>query len=162
IRACFEHVNALGGVNGRKLELVARDDGYDPTRALTAVKELIDGPDRKVFALLGNVGTPTAAMTAPYAVENKGLFFGAYTGAGLLRLDPPDRYVFNYRASYQQETEAMVNYLTNVREPKVLPQQIAVLAQGTNDAGTMDSYGQSGFDGVANALHGIVDASQIH
>jgi hypothetical protein len=61
----------------------------------------------QVFGLLGNVGTPTAVVALPYALDRKMLFFGAFTGASLLRNDPPDRYVFNYRASYAEETAAV-------------------------------------------------------
>ena len=44
-------------------------------------------------------------------LERRVLFFGGFTGANVLRHDPPDRYVFNYRASYAEETAAVVNYL---------------------------------------------------
>ena len=134
-------VNARGGVHGRKLRLVALDDGYEPARALANVKELDE--KHRVFAFVGNVGTPTAELTMPYATRRKMLFFGAYTGASLLREHPPNRYVFNYRASYVQETEKIVEYLTAVRG--IEPRQIAVFAQ-------QDAYGDSGFEGVARAL----------
>ena len=63
---------------------------------------------------------PSAAVvTLPYALDRKMLFFGAFTGAGLLRNDPPDRYVFNYRASYAEETAAVVNYLVKVRRSRL-------------------------------------------
>jgi len=74
------------------------------------------------------------------------LFFGAFTGAGLLRNDPPDRYVFNYRASYAEETAAVVNYLVKVRQ--LLPEQIAVFAQ-------QDAYGDAGFAGVEKAIRSL-------
>jgi branched-chain amino acid transport system substrate-binding protein len=76
-------------------------------------------------------------------LQHKMLFFGAFTGAGLLRHDPPDRYVFNYRASYAEETNAVVRYLVKVR--RIKPEQIAVFAQ-------QDSYGDAGFAGVAKAM----------
>jgi serine/threonine protein kinase/ABC-type branched-subunit amino acid transport system substrate-binding protein len=141
IRTYFEHVNAQGGVAGRKLELVSLDDGYEPPRALANMQELAE--ERKVFAFIGNIGTPTAAVTVPYALSRKMLFFGAYTGADLLRQYPPDRYVFNVRASYEEETAAVVRYL--IEERKVRPEQIAVFAQ-------QDRYGDTGFRGVARAL----------
>jgi ABC-type branched-subunit amino acid transport system substrate-binding protein len=100
----------------------------------------------QVFGLVGNVGTPTAAVALPYALEHKMLFFGAFTGAGLLRSDPPDRYVFNYRASYAEETEAIVHYLVKVRRLK--PEEIAVFAQ-------QDSYGDAGYAGVAKAIRSL-------
>ncbi len=74
INTYFQHVNEQGGVAGRKLKLVALDDKYDPEKALANVKELHHRP---VFGLIGNVGTPTARLTLPYAVQNQLLFFGA-------------------------------------------------------------------------------------
>src|SRR5262249_6822270 len=109
IEAYFARVNAAGGVGGRPLRLVARDDGYEPARAGTNVRELIEKDG--VFALLGNPGTPTAAVAVPIANAHHVPFFGAFTGAGLLRKTPPDRYVINFRASYAQETKEMVRGL---------------------------------------------------
>ena len=58
ILAAFAEVNAKGGVHGRKLELISRDDGYDPDRSVLQTFRLID--EDKVFALIGAVGTPTS------------------------------------------------------------------------------------------------------
>src|SRR5262249_12981113 len=88
IETSFRNINSNGGINGRKLSLVALDDGYEPNKALDNMKELLE--KRKVFGIIGNVGTPTAQLAAPYAVEKKSLFFGALTGANILRKDPPD------------------------------------------------------------------------
>jgi hypothetical protein len=68
------------------------------------------------------------------------------TGAGLLRRDPPDRYVFNYRASYAEETNAVVRYLVRVRH--LHTDQIAVFAQH-------DAFGDAGYDGVAKAVRAL-------
>ena len=144
IETAFRAANANGGIFGRQLRLVAVDDGYDPTRTGPAMKQLFEKD--QVFGLIGNVGTPTAVVALPYALDRKMLFFGAFTGAGLLRSDPPDRYVFNYRASYAEETEAIVHYLVKVR--KLKPRQIAVFAQ-------QDAYGDAGFAGVAKAFRSI-------
>ncbi len=97
IQAAFNVINAKGGVHGRQLRLIAADDGYEPARTGATMKELYEKD--QVFGLIGNVGTPTAVVALPYALDRRMLFFGAFTGAGLLRSDPPDRYVFNYRAS---------------------------------------------------------------
>jgi ABC-type branched-subunit amino acid transport system substrate-binding protein len=144
ITAAFNAANANGGVHGRQLRLVAADDGYEPARAATTMKQLYEND--KVFGVVGNVGTPTAVVALPYALERKMMFFGAFTGAGLLRNDPPDRYVFNYRASYAEETEATVHYLVKVKHLKT--SQIAVFAQ-------QDAYGDSGFAGVAKAIRSL-------
>jgi branched-chain amino acid transport system substrate-binding protein len=106
---------------------------------------------KQVFGFIGNVGTPTAAVGIPYALERRTLFFGAFTGANILRNDPPDRYVFNYRASYAEETDAVVRYLVKLR--RLQPRQIAVFAQ-------QDAYGDAGFAGVSKAFRalGVGDA----
>jgi ABC-type branched-subunit amino acid transport system substrate-binding protein len=151
IDAAFNRVNEAGGVSGRMLKLIAADDGYEPSRTLDAMKTLYE--KEQVFGFIGNVGTPTAAVAIPYALEKKELFFGAFTGANLLRSDPPDRYVFNYRASYVEETDSVVRYLIKLRH--LQPRQIAVLAQD-------DAYGDAGFAGVSKAFRALgVDDSAI-
>ena len=144
IEAAFNAVNANGGIHGRQLRLITADDGYEPARTAETMKRLYEKD--QIFAVVGNVGTPTAAVALPYALDRKMLFFGAFTGAGLLRSDPPDRYVFNYRASYAEETSAVVHYLVRVK--RLRPNQIAVFAQ-------QDSYGDAGFSGVTKAVRAL-------
>lgn len=144
IEVAFRVTNANGGVHGRQLRLIAADDGYEPARTVETMKQLYEKD--QVFGVIGNVGTPTATVALPYALERKMLFFGAFTGANLLRSDPPDRYVFNYRASYAEETVAVVNYLVKVR--RLRPEQIAVFAQ-------QDAYGDAGFAGVTKAIRSL-------
>jgi ABC-type branched-subunit amino acid transport system substrate-binding protein len=144
IEAAFNVANTNGGVHDRQLRLVAVDDGYEPTRTAETMKQLYE--QDRVFGIVGNVGTPTAVVALPYTLERRMLFYGAFTGASLLRRDPPDRYVFNYRASYAEETDAVVQYLVKVRRLK--PEQIAVFAQ-------QDSYGDAGFAGVAKAIRSL-------
>ncbi len=144
IDAAFGRQNDAGGVNGRTLKLIAADDAYDPARTLAAMKKLYE--QDQVFGYIGNVGTATAAVAIPYALERRALFFSAFTGANVVRRDPPDRYVFNYRPSYAEETDAMVRYL--VKRRRIPPRQIAVFAQ-------QDSYGEAGFAGVAKAFRSL-------
>jgi ABC-type branched-subunit amino acid transport system substrate-binding protein len=141
IETAFSVINDQGGVSGRTLRLVALDDGYEGSRAGDNMKELLDG--RGVFAIIGNVGTPTAQVAAPYAIAHKAIFFGAFTGSKILRQEPPDRYVFNYRASYEEETSKMVHYLADAK--RIAPSSIVVFAQH-------DGYGDAGFDGVAKTM----------
>jgi len=152
IDTAFSRVNDAGGVDGRMLRLIAADDGYEPTRTADAMKQLYEKD--QVFGFIGNVGTPTAAVAVPYALERRTLFFGAFTGANVLRNDPPDRYVFNYRASYAEETDAVVRYLIKLR--RLQPRQIAVFAQ-------QDGYGDAGFAGVAKAFRalGVSDSAIV-
>jgi len=144
IDTAFNRINDAGGVDGRQLRLIAADDGYEPSRTLDAMKQLYEKD--QVFGFIGNVGTPTAAVAVPYALERRMLFFGAFTGANILRNDPPDRYVFNYRASYAEETDSVVHYLVKLR--RIPPRQIAVFAQ-------QDAYGDAGFAGVAKAFRAL-------
>ncbi len=152
IDTAFNQINDAGGVEGRMLKLIAADDGYEPTRTGNAMKQLYEKD--QVFGFIGNVGTPTASVAVPYALERRMLFFSPFTGAGILRHDPPDRYVFNYRPSYAEETDAAVHYLVKLR--RIPPKQIAVFAQ-------QDSYGDSGFAGVAKAYRalGIADGAIV-
>ena len=150
IDVAFARANAAGGVNGRLLKLIPADDGFEPTRTLDAMKNLWE--KEQVFGYIGNHGTPTAAVALPFALERRALFFGPLTGANVVRHDPPDRYVFNYRPSYAEETDAAVRYLLKIR--KLQPRQIAVFAQS-------DAFGDAGFAGVAKAFRalGISDST---
>jgi branched-chain amino acid transport system substrate-binding protein len=140
----FNRVNDAGGVEGRMLKLIAADDGFEPTRTADAMKQLYEKD--QVFGMIGNVGTATAAVALPYALDRRMLFFGAFTGANVIRHDPPDRYVFNYRASYAEETDAAVRYFVKMR--RIPPRQIAVFAQ-------QDAGGDAGFAGVAKSFRSL-------
>jgi branched-chain amino acid transport system substrate-binding protein len=133
----FSGVNANGGIKGRKIVLRTLDDGYEPKRAEKNTAELVAQDD--VLALFGYVGTPTSAMAIPLATQAKVPFFGAFTGAELLRT-PLNRYVFNVRASYFDETEVIVRQLESLGLTKV-----AVFYQN-------DTYGEAGLKGVEQAL----------
>src|SRR6267154_69518 len=144
IDLAFNRVNDAGGVNGRMLKLIVADDGYEPARTAENMKQLYDKD--QVFGFIGNTGTPNAAVSVPYALERRMLFFGAFTGASVVRHDPPDRYVFNYRPSYAEETDAAVRYLVKIR--RIPPRQIAVFTQS-------DSFGDAGFAGVAKVFRAL-------
>jgi branched-chain amino acid transport system substrate-binding protein len=133
----FNAVNAQGGVNGRQLKLVSRDDGYEPERAVSAAKALIN--EDKVFALIGSVGTPTTLAVVPTLNEEKIPLIGPFTGAQGLR-EPFNRNIFHVRASYFDETERIVQHLTTLGVKR-----IAVFYQN-------DSYGKAGLEGVTRAL----------
>ena len=82
IEAAFNAANANGGVYGRQLRLVAADDGYEPARTAATMKQLYERD--QVFGLVGNVGTPTAVVALPYALDRKMLFFGAFTSISVI------------------------------------------------------------------------------
>jgi branched-chain amino acid transport system substrate-binding protein len=133
----FDYVNSRGGVNGRRIVLKTLDDGYESARAVENTKKLIN--DDRVFALFGYVGTPTSAASMPIFTEAKVPFVGPFTGAESLR-NPINRYIFNVRASYYDETEAIVQHLTAMSVDK-----IAIFYQN-------DAYGQAGLAGVERAM----------
>ncbi len=137
IQAYFDQVNKAGGVNGRKLVLKSLDDGYEATRAAANTKVLITQDN--VFALLGYVGTPTSEASKPIFTEARVPFVGAFTGAELLR-SPFNRYIFNVRASYFDETDAIVALVAGLGITR-----IAVFYQN-------DSYGKAGLTGVERAM----------
>jgi branched-chain amino acid transport system substrate-binding protein len=141
IDSAFAQANDSGGVAGRMLRLIAADDGYEPSRTAAAMAQLYDRD--QVFCYIGNVGTPTAAIAAPFALERRALFFGAFTGSPVLRRDPPDRYVFNYRASIAEELDASARYLIKVQ--RLQPRQIAVFSQD-------DAFGEAAYGGVVKAM----------
>lgn len=137
IEAYFNYINSKGGINGRKLVLKSLDDGYEPDRAKANTQELIQ--KERVLALLGYVGTPTSNASLPVFTEARVPFIGPFTGAQSLR-EPFNRYIFHVRASYFDETEAIVDHLTRSSVTK-----IAVFYQN-------DAYGQAGLAGVEKAM----------
>ena len=143
IQTYFDQVNKTGGVNGRKINLVALDDGYETDRAVANTKSLIN--EKNVFALLASYGSSptTEAMNTVFGPAKVPLV-GTISGAGSLRepisQNPNGRYMFNVRASYADETEAIVNQLVSLGL-----KSIAVFYQN-------DGFGKSGLDGVTVAL----------
>ena len=138
IEAAFAEANRGGGVHGRMLELVALDDGYEPTQAISNTMQLIEGEE--VFALIGEVGTPTSRSAAPVASEAAIPFIAPFTGAAFLR-DESWGNIINLRASYAQETEEMVARLTS----DLGFDRIAIMYQD-------DSFGRAGYQGALAAL----------
>ncbi|MDY6987240.1 MAG: ABC transporter substrate-binding protein [Thermodesulfobacteriota bacterium] len=138
LEAYFARVNDAGGVNGRKIRLISKDDGYEPDRAIQTTRELIE--EDKVFLLIGEVGTPTSKAVVPIAEKQKVPFFGPFTGAEFLR-NPFKKYVINVRGSYYQEMERLAQYLVDKKGLK----KIACFYQN-------DSYGQAGLNGIKQAL----------
>jgi len=138
IEAAFDEVNRAGGIHGRKLKLISRDDGYEPDRSVVETQRLID--DDKVFALIGAVGTPTTSRTAPMASAAGVPFIAPFTGARFLR-DPGLANVVNIRASYAAEAEAWIKHLTE----DLGLRSIAIFYQD-------DAFGQDGLAGVKRAL----------
>jgi ABC-type branched-subunit amino acid transport system substrate-binding protein len=140
-RAYFDEVNAHGGVNGRPIVIKTYDDGYNPAPAIYNTIRAIE--QDRAFLLFSYVGTPTVTRVLPllkrYRSRSVYLFF-PFSGAQPQREAPYDGEVFNLRASYRDETYALVDQFARIGRTK-----IAILYQA-------DAYGRSGWDGVRRAL----------
>jgi branched-chain amino acid transport system substrate-binding protein len=133
----FDEINAAGGVHGRRIKIITADDRYEPDLAAANTTRLID--EEHVFALFGYVGTPTSNASVPIFTRDHVPFFAPFTGAEVLR-DPVNHYIFNVRGSYFNETEHLVDQLSNLSITR-----IAVFYQN-------DAYGQAGLAGVKRAM----------
>jgi ABC-type branched-subunit amino acid transport system substrate-binding protein len=140
-QAYYSEVNARGGVFGRPISVVALDDSYNPEPCIRNTIQLLER--EKVFFLSNYVGTPTLTRALPvikqYA-DQQVVLVGNFTGAQPQREAPYVDQVFNVRASYRQEMQALVErfWQTGARRFGVYYQ--------------VDAYGRSGTDGVARAL----------
>jgi len=140
-QAYYSEINARGGVFGRSISVVALDDSYNPEPCIRNTIQLLDR--EKVFFLSNYVGTPTLTRALPvikqYADQNV-VLVGNFTGAQPQREAPYVDQVFNVRASYRQEMQALVE-----RFWQAGARRFGVYYQ-------IDAYGRSGTDGVARAL----------
>lgn len=139
--AFFAHLNQAGGINGRPIRLIAYDDAYDPAMALENTIKLLEEDD--VDLLFSYVGTPTVTRILPLlkVYENRNvLLFFPVTGAEPQRRPPYDQFVYNLRASYSQEVEALVREFAALGKTR-----FAILYQA-------DAYGRSGWEGLRDAL----------
>jgi len=137
-RAYFTYINSIGGVHGRRIEQVVLDDRYEPFEAENNTNTLIS--EKRVFAIFGEVGTPTSKYALPAAEKADVPFLMPFTGADFLRT-PEKRWVINLRASYDDEVEAMVKFITETKGVK----KIAVFYQD-------DAYGKAGLSSTNKAL----------
>lgn len=124
-------------IKGRSIEFTTLNDSYNPSKTITATEQLVG---RGVFVMLGNVGTPTAKVSLPMLDKAGVPAVGFFTGAGLLRPGPGD--VVNYRASYVQETAAVIKAAFG---SGLKPGEICAFVQN-------DAYGMAGIAGVKAAM----------
>ena len=138
VNAYFSYANENNLIKNKKIEFLVYDDKYEPELTYENTQKLIY--DNKVFALFGFVGTPTIKKVLPILYDENIPFFSAFTGASFLRDNTNPNFI-NFRASYYQEMETMINYL-NV-EKKL--NKIAVFYQN-------DDYGEEGYISLVNLL----------
>ena len=140
--AYFAHINQSGGVNGRKIRVVIKDDGYKPDETLKLTQQILD--EDKPIALFGFVGTANIAALNKAEILSKSniALLAPYTGATSLR-QPVVPQLFHIRASYADETAKMVEHLSTIGIKR-----IAVFYQD-------DPFGTSGLNGAVEAMKRI-------
>ncbi|KLU05927.1 Extracellular ligand-binding receptor [Rhodopirellula islandica] len=151
ILAAFAEATTQKVFPGKRLDLIALDDGYEPARTALNMHQLTEV--HQVLTVIGNVGTPTAITAIPIAQKTQTPFFGAFTGASLLRREPLPNCVINYRASYAEETAAIVDALV---AKGIRPEEIGFFTQN-------DSFGDDGFFGGLAAIrrHQTIKISSV-
>jgi ABC-type branched-subunit amino acid transport system substrate-binding protein len=143
-------LNQSGGVDGRRVEITAYDDQYQPDVAIQNTLKLMKDD---VFALFSYVGTPTMIRTLPLLrmrQDEHFLLFFPFTGDNTNRYSPYNKFSFNLRASYDQETKGLVDHFVAINRSR-----IAVFYQA-------DAYGRAGWAGIRKALarHGLEIAGE--
>jgi len=142
IEAAFNGVK----VKGRRFEFTPLNDNYSPPKTIESTKKLLD---EGVFAMLGNVGTPTAKVSLPILADEKVPAVGFFTGAGILRPGVGD--IINFRASYVQETAAVIS---SALDAGLKTTEICAFVQN-------DAYGMAGVAGIKSALSGRESSEAI-
>ncbi len=137
--AYFAHVNANGGIYGRKIRVVLKDDSYKPDQTLAQTRQLL--AEDKPLALFGFVGTGNVlALNKNKVLSDAGIaLLAPYTGAQDLR-EPMNPNIFHIRASYTDETARMVEHLHTIGL-----RRFAVMYQD-------DPFGKSGLAGAESAM----------
>jgi len=134
----FDRVNAAGGIGGRKIKLIAYDDGYEPAKAIENTHRFLE--EEKVFALFEYLGSPISAAVVPIVTRARIPYFAPITGAGFVR-NPNNRYIFSLRVSLAEEIEVMVERLTQDLHIR----NIGIFVQN-------DALGEAGRSGAIRAL----------
>ena len=142
-QAYFDMVNAEGGIHGRRVELLVRDDGYQPSRTVAVVREMVEGD--RVFAMVAGVGTATGRAVMDYLMDREVVWVSPASGATHWAY-PPKRHLFAQYTPYFDEAAVLVDHAVE----EMGMERIAVIYQN-------DDFGQSGVVGARMALadHGL-------
>ncbi|MGI5269463.1 ABC transporter substrate-binding protein [Nonomuraea sp. CA-218870] len=142
IKAYFDYVNAeKGGVAGRKVEFVVRDDGYQPPKAVEEARRLVE--QEQVFALFQTLGTPSTTATWDYTNQRKVPQVFVATGASQWGTDTEHPWTIGWQPNYVSEARVYAQYL-KTEKPDA---KVAVLYQN-------DDFGEDLFGGFKRAIEG--------
>jgi len=136
--AYFAYINDQGGIHGRQLRLLMKDDGYDPARTPGVVEELVDG--EHVFALLGGNGTANCLAVKDYIANKLLPWINPGSGARVWT-SPVNAYIFSTFPSYVTEGRILANYVVD----EIDADKYGVFFQD-------DSFGREGQEGVRLGL----------
>ncbi|HEX2145601.1 MAG TPA: ABC transporter substrate-binding protein [Glycomyces sp.] len=139
--AYFEYVNDNGGINGRQIEYIVKDDAYDPVNTQTAVTELVE--QHEVLAIVNGLGTPTHSSVLEY-IDHEGVP-DLFISSGSRVWNQPAVYpnTFGFNAEYVTEGAALAQYAVDQRPDAT----ICVLGQN-------DDYGEGVLEGVETVVGG--------
>jgi ABC-type branched-subunit amino acid transport system substrate-binding protein len=153
MKAYFDHINANGGVNGRKIKLVVRDDKYLPTRAATQTTNLV--LNDKVFALVGALGTATHSKAYVAAQLAKNNVPDLFVNTGFSGFANKTKYptAFTILPSYAMEAKIMAKFIKDT--PTLAPQASFLIAQD-------DEFGVDGVNGFKLAGHSFTAAPTLY
>ena len=146
--AWAEYINSQGGVHGRKINVLLKDDGYNPTRAMTNLQEM----KGNVFAICGLLGTAVLNAAKDYCPENKIPLITAYGDVRIWARQPKDKlhYIFIAYPDYEDEAE----YITNYAVKNLGSKKIALFYQN-------DDYGKMAMAGVEKALKAMPGKAKL-
>ena len=146
--AWAEYINSQGGIHGRKIKVLLKDDGYNPTRAMTNLQEM----KGNVFAICGLLGTAVLNAAKDYCPENKIPLITAYGDVRIWARQPKDKlhYIFIAYPDYEDEAE----YITNYAVKNLGSKKIALFYQN-------DDYGKMAMAGVEKALKAMPGKAKL-
>ena len=139
IDAWFKNINDAGGIHGRRLSLVVKDDGYLPPRAVANTRELVERDG--VFALASSLGTANVFAARDYVIETQTIWITPLASADIWAGYRNKKYMFMTYPSYIDEGI----FLTKYAAENLKAQKIAVFYQN-------DLYGQQGLLGVKRGI----------
>lgn len=134
----FDIVNEEGGIHGRTINFVYRDDGYEPPKTISAVRQMVQNDG--VFAFVGGVGTATGMAVKQYITDHNIPWISPATGSTQFAY-PPTKNIFATYPLYAQEAAIQVNYALDSLDTE----KIAIIYQN-------DDYGKGGLIGAEMAL----------
>jgi len=149
--AYFDHVNATGGIFGRKIKLVSLDDELKADKAVANYRHLID--DLKVFATFSGVGTATTAAAIPLLNERRVPLIAPFGVADSVRA-MPSRQVYYLRAGYLDESAKLVDHVTSLGQKEI---GLATLNNPGGKEVLANVQAQLGKQGLALKTSGLID-----